>query len=165
MVWSLAKCCSPLPGEPIVGVVTRSKGVSVHRLDCKCLFDIDPNRMMDISWSDTISQGTYVAHLRIEAQERVGLLKDILIKIADTNTNVSYAYSYSKNKKFGIIDLGIELSDIETLKKIINNLQSMQDVFSVRRLQQKNDLNSQRPPKKNYKNKRPQSWKNDSQSK
>ena len=156
MVWSLAKCCSPLPGEPIVGVVTRSKGVSVHRLDCKCLFDIDPNRMMDIRWADNVSQGTYVAHLRIEAQERVGLLKDVLIKIADTNTNVSYAYSYSKNKKFGIIDLGIELSDIETLKKIINNLQSMQDVLSVRRLQQKNDLMAQRPVKKNHKNKKPQ---------
>ena len=155
MVWSLAKCCSPLPGEPIVGVVTRSKGVSVHRLDCKCLFDIDPNRMMDIRWADNVSQGTYVAHLRIEAQERVGLLKDVLIKIADTNTNVSYAYSYSKNKKFGIIDLGIELNDIETLKKIITNLQSMQDVLSVRRLQQKNDLMTQRPVKKNHKNKKP----------
>ncbi|MCD8024178.1 MAG: bifunctional (p)ppGpp synthetase/guanosine-3',5'-bis(diphosphate) 3'-pyrophosphohydrolase [Candidatus Gastranaerophilales bacterium] len=153
LVWSLAKCCSPLPGEPIVGVVTRSKGVSVHRLDCKCLFDIDPNRMMDIHWADKVSQGTYVAHIRIEAQERVGLLKDVLVKIADTNTNVSYAYSYSKNKKFGIIDLGIELSDIETLKKIITNLQSMPDVYSVRRLQQKNDPMSQRTPKKT-KNKR-----------
>ena len=156
MVWSLAKCCSPLPGEPIVGVVTRSRGVSVHRLDCKCLFDIDPNRMMDIRWADNVSQGTYVAHLRIEAQERVGLLKDVLTKIADTNTNVSYAYSYSKNKKFGIIDLGIELSDIETLKKIITNLQSMQDVLSVRRLQQKNDLTQQRLPKKNHKYKQKQ---------
>lgn len=165
MMWSLAKCCSPLPGEPIVGVVTRSKGVSVHRLDCKCLFDIDPNRMMDISWAETVSQGTYVAHLRIEAQERMGLLKDVLVKIADTNTNVSYANSYSKNKKFGIIDLGIELSSIETLKKIITNLQSMPDVFSVRRLQQKNDLSSQRAPKKNYKNKPKTQNKNDNQSK
>ncbi len=155
LMWSLAKCCSPLPGEPIVGVVTRSKGVSVHRLDCKCLFDIDPNRMMDIRWADTVSSGTYVAHLRIEAQERVGLLKDVLVKIADTNTNVSYANSYSKNKKFGIIDLGIELHDIETLKKIISNLQSMQDVYSVRRLQQKNDMTFQRPTKKSHKAKKP----------
>ncbi len=153
MMWSLAKCCSPIPGEPIVGVVTKSKGVSVHRLDCKCLFDIDPNRMMDIQWSDTISHGTYVAHLRIEAQERMGLLKDVLVKIADTNTNVSYAYSYSKNKKFGIIDIGIELSDVETLKKIVTNLQSMPDVFSVRRLQQKIDILSQRAPKKTHKSK------------
>ncbi len=152
LMWSLAKCCSPIPGEPIVGVVTKSKGVSVHRLDCKSLFDIDPNRMMDIRWADKVSEGTYVAHVRIEAQERAGLLKDILVKIADTNTNLSYASSYSKNKKFGIVDLGIELSDIETLKKIITNIQAMPDVFSVRRLQQKNDPQSLQ--KKTHKQKR-----------
>ncbi len=160
LMWSLAKCCSPIPGEPIVGVVTRSRGVSVHRLDCKCLFDINPERMMDIHWASKVSEGTYVAHVRIEAQERAGLLKDVLVKIADTNTNLSYAYSYSKNKKFGIIDLGIELSDIETLKKIIMNLQSMPDVYSVRRLQQKNEPQTQHSSK-NKKQKRPsQSFKN-----
>ena len=142
MLWSLAKCCSPIPGEPIVGVVTKSKGVSVHRLDCKCLFDVIPERMMDIKWADKVSVGAYVAHLRIESQDRVGILKDILIKIADTNTNVVYANSYLKNKKFGIIDIGIELPDIETLKKVILNIQTIQDVLSVRRLQQKNDLNA-----------------------
>ncbi len=142
MLWSLAKCCSPIPGEPIVGVVTKTKGVTVHRLDCKCLFDIIPERMMDIRWADNVSQGTYVAHLRIETQDRVGILKDILIKIADTNTNISYANTYSKSKKFGIMDIGVELSDIDTLKKVILNIQTIPDVLSVRRLQQKNDLNS-----------------------
>lgn len=141
MLWSLAKCCSPIPGEPIVGVVTKSKGVTVHRLDCKCLFDIIPERMMDIKWSDNVSTGTYVAHIRIETQDRVGILKDILVKIADTNTNVAYANTYSKGKKFGIMDIGVELSDIETLKKVLLNIQTIPDVLSVRRLQQKNDLN------------------------
>ncbi len=142
MLWSLAKCCSPIPGEPIVGVVTKSKGVTVHRLDCKCLFDIIPERMMDIKWADNVSEGIYIAHLRIESQDRVGVLKDILIKIADTNTNIAYANSYLKSKKFGIIDIGVELSDIETLKKVILNIQTIPDVLSVRRLQQKNDLNN-----------------------
>lgn len=142
MLWSLAKCCSPIPGEPIVGVVTKTKGVTVHRLDCKCLFDIIPERMMDIKWADNVSQGIYIAHLRIESQDRVGMLKDVLVKIADTNTNIAYANSYLKNKKFGIIDIGVELSDIETLKKVILSIQTIPDVYSVRRLQQKNDLNS-----------------------
>ena len=142
MLWSLAKCCSPIPGEPIVGVVTKSKGVTVHRLDCKCLFDIIPERMMDIKWADNVSEGIYIAHIRIESQDRVGVLKDILIKIADTNTNIAYANSYLKSKKFGIIDIGVELSDIETLKKVILNIQTIPDVLSVRRLQQKNDLNN-----------------------
>lgn len=145
MLWSLAKCCTPIPGEPIVGVITRSKGVSVHRLDCKCLYDVEPERMMDIKWADKVSKGTYIAHIRIETQDRVGLLKDVLLKIADTN--ISYANSYSKNKKFGIIDLGIELDNIETLKKVIANIQSIPDVYSVRRLQQK-DQNFGPKPKK-----------------
>lgn len=147
MLWSLAKCCTPIPGEPIVGVVTRSKGVSVHRLDCKCLFDVQPERMMDIKWADKVSKGTYVAHIRIETQDRPGLLKDVLLKIADTN--LSYANSYSKNKKFGIIDLGIELDNIETLKKVITSIQSIPDVYSVRRLQQKDQNFGSRPKKQN----------------
>ncbi len=155
MLWSLAKCCSPIPGEPIVGVVTKSKGVTVHRLDCKCLFDIIPERMMDIKWADNVSSGTYIAHLRVESQDRVGILKDILIKIADTNTNIAYANSYLKSKKFGIMDIGVELSDIETLKKVILNIQTIPDVLSVRRLQQKNDLNGPNKGKnKSQKNKK-----------
>ena len=155
MLWNLAKCCSPIPGEPIVGVVTKSKGVTVHRLDCKCLFDIIPERMMDIKWADNVSEGIYIAHLRIESQDRVGVLKDILIKIADTNTNIAYANSYLKSKKFGIIDIGVELSDIETLKKVILNIQTIPDVLSVRRLQQKNDLNNLNKGKnKNQKSKK-----------
>lgn len=149
MLWSLAKCCTPIPGEPIVGVITRSKGVSVHRLDCKCLYDVEPERMMDIKWADKVSKGTYIAHIRIETQDRVGLLKDVLLKIADTN--ISYANSYSKNKKFGIIDLGIELDNIETLKKVIANIQSIPDVYSVRRLQQKDQGFGLKPKKHNHK--------------
>lgn len=136
MLWHPAKCCSPLPGEPIVGVVTRSKGVSVHRLDCKSLFDAEPQRLMDVKWAHKVSSGTYIAHLRIESQDRIGLLKDLLVKIADTNTNVAYANSYLKSK-FGIIDLGLELDNIETLKKVILNIQSIPDVHSVRRVEQK----------------------------
>ena len=151
MLWNLAKCCTPIPGEPIVGVITRSKGVSVHRLDCKCLYDVEPERMMDIKWADTVSKGTYVAHIRIETQDRPGLLKDVLLKIADTN--LSYANSYSKNKKFGIIDLGIELDNIETLKKVIANIQSIPDVYSVRRLQQKEQNFGQKPKKHSHKHK------------
>ncbi len=148
MLWSLAKCCTPIPGEPIVGVITRSKGVSVHRLDCKCLYDVEPERMMDIKWADKVSKGTYIAHIRIETQDRVGLLRDVLLKIADTN--ITYANSYSKNKKFGIIDLGIELDNIETLKKVIANIQSIPDVYSVRRLQQKDQNFGPKPKKHNH---------------
>ena len=153
LLWSLAKCCSPIPGEPIVGVVTRSKGVSVHRLDCKCLYNIDPERTIDIHWADNVSKSTYIAHLRIECLDRVGLLRDILMKTGDLGINIIYSNTYLKGRKFGIIDLGIELDSIDTLKKAILAIQSITDVFSVRRLQQKENLNQPKPQRRKSKTK------------
>jgi len=148
LLWSLAKCCSPIPGEPIIGVVTKSKGVSVHRLDCKCLYNIEPERMIDISWAQSASKATYTAHLRVECMDRVGILRDILMKTGDLGINIVYTNSYLKGRKFGIIDLGIELDSIETLKKVILNIQGISDIFSVRRLQQKENLTQSKSNKK-----------------
>ncbi len=153
LLWSLAKCCSPIPGEPIVGVVTRSKGVSVHRLDCKCLGNIEPERMIDISWAENVSKAKYIAHLRVECLDRVGILRDILMETGDLGINIIYSNTYLKGRKFGIIDLGIELDSIETLKKVILSIQSLNDVFSVRRLQQKENLNQPKNSKKKKQNK------------
>ncbi|GBF23445.1 (p)ppGpp synthetase I SpoT/RelA [Candidatus Gastranaerophilus sp. (ex Termes propinquus)] len=158
MLWHPSKCCSPLPGEPIVGVVTRSKGVSVHRLDCKSLFDTEPQRLMDIKWANSVSVGTYTAHLRVESQDRVGLLKDLLVKIADTNTNIVYANSYLKNgksgKKFGIVDIGLDLDNVDTLKRVIANIQAIPDVYSVRRIEQTSNGANNRGAGQNYKKNR-----------
>lgn len=148
LLWSLAKCCSPIPGEPIVGVVTRSKGVSVHRLDCKCLGNIEPERMIDIHWANDINKSIYVAHIRVECLDRAGMLRDILMKIGDLGINIVYSNTYLKGRKFGIIDLGIELDNVDTLKKVILNIQSLTDVYSVRRLQQKENLNQPKPQKR-----------------
>jgi len=153
LLWSLAKCCSPIPGEPIVGVVTRSKGVSVHRLDCKCLYNVDSERTIDIQWANVTTKSNYLAHLRIECLDRVGLLRDILMKTGDLGINIIYSNTYLKGRKFGIIDLGIELDSIETLKKAILAIQSINDVFSVRRLQQKENLNQPKQVKRKNKNK------------
>ncbi len=154
LLWSLAKCCSPIPGEPIIGVITRSKGVSVHRLDCKCLYNIEPERMIDISWSNDVKKAQYMAHIRVECQDRMGILRDILMKTGDLNINIIYSNTYLKGRKFGIIDLGIELDNVETLKKVILEIQSINDVYSVRRLQQKENLNQPKNSKRknHYKN-------------
>ena len=135
LMYSFARCCSPIPGEPIVGVVTRSKGVSVHRIDCKTLENVPPERMMDISWSGDHTTKTYNTTIRVETAEKMGLLKDIIAAVSDNNTNINYANVKSKNNKIGIIELGIELNNIDTLKKVINSIQSIPDVYSVKRIQ------------------------------
>ena len=135
LMYSFARCCSPIPGEPIVGVVTRSKGVSVHRIDCKTLENVPPERMMDIHWSGDHTTKTYSTTIRVETAEKMGLLKDIIAAVSDNNTNINYANVKSKNNKIGIIELGIELNNIDTLKKVINSIQSIPDVYSVKRVQ------------------------------
>ncbi len=138
LMYSIAKCCSPIPGEPIVGVVTRSKGVSVHRVDCKTLDAIEPERLMDIHWSGDNPNRVYNTTIRIETAEKIGLLKDIIAAVSDNNTNIIYANVKSKPGKVGIIELGLELDNLETYKRVIYAIQSIPDVFSVKRIQASN---------------------------
>jgi GTP diphosphokinase / guanosine-3',5'-bis(diphosphate) 3'-diphosphatase len=152
LLYSIAKCCSPIPGEPIVGVVTRSKGVSVHRIDCNSLNNIQTERLMDIQWAEGNTNRTYNTTIRIETQDKMGLLKDIISAVSDNNTNIVFANVKSNNnKKVGIVELGIELDNIDTLKRVINGIQALPDVYSVKRVQASQ---GQQPPNKKVKSKK-----------
>lgn len=151
LLYSIAKCCSPIPGEPIVGVITRSKGVSVHRLDCKSLDGIASERFMDIKWTGDNVSRTYTTTIRVETQDKQGILKDIIAAVSDNNTNITFANVKSKNNKVGIIELGIELDNIDTLKRVITCLQALPDVHSVKRVQTSFSHASQNHNKKNIK--------------
>ena len=158
MLYSFARCCSPIPGEPIVGVVTRSKGVSVHRLDCKTLEDVDPERLIDIKWTNNPTSKTYSTTIRVETQEKQGLLKDIIASVSDNNKNINYENVKTKQNNIGIVELGIELDNINTLRKVIASLQSLPDVISVKRIQTSfshapQQFSKKNAPKKNKKSK------------
>ncbi len=135
LMYSIAKCCSPIPGEPIVGVVTRAKGVTVHRMDCQMLDNIEPERLMNIRWSGDNTNRTYNTTIRVETAEKQGLLKDIIAAVSDNGTNITYANVKSKSGKVGIIELGLELDNIDTLKKVTLSIQAIPDVYSVKRIQ------------------------------
>lgn len=149
LMYSFARCCSPIPGEPIVGVVTRSKGVSVHRIDCKTLENVQPERLLDIHWSGQNVNKTYATTIRVETGEKLGLLKDIIAAVSDNNININYANVKSKSNKIGVIELGIELDNVETLKKVINCIQAIPDVFSVKRIQTSYSHISNQPQRNN----------------
>lgn len=156
LLYSIAKCCSPIPGEPIVGVVTRSKGVSVHRIDCDCLNNLPSERFMDISWAGENTNKTYNTTIRIETMDKIGLLKDIIAAVSDNNTNIVFAnVKANNNKKVGIVELGLELDNINTLKRVITSIQALPDVYSVKRVQtsysQASHSNSKKPKAKSKK--------------
>ncbi len=146
LMYSFAKCCSPIPGEPIVGVVTRSKGVSVHRIDCKTLENVEPERLMDIHWAGNNTNKIYSTTIRVETAEKMGLLKDIIAAVSDNNTNINYANVKSKSGKIGIIELGMELDNIDTLKRVIYAIQAIPDVYSVKRIQTSYSPNHTKKP-------------------
>lgn len=136
MLYNFAKCCMPVPPEPIVGVITRSKGVSVHRIDCPSLDNVPAERLMDIKWADNNLNKTYVTPIRIDTANKVGMLKEILIALADCNTNIVYAnVKAHPTKNLGVVEMGIEVDNISRLQKVIAALQALPDVYSVKRIQ------------------------------
>lgn len=136
MLYYFAKCCTPVPGEPIVGVVTRSKGVSIHRVDCASLDTVQEERLIDTKWADKGLNKTYVASIRIDVQDKIGILKDVMIELTECNTNIAYANIKSNaTKKIGIIEMGIEVDNINRLKSVVAKLQSIPEVISVKRIQ------------------------------
>lgn len=135
MLYNIAKCCTPIPGEPIVGVVTQGKGVSVHRIDCNSLDGIPSERLMQIEWAQSGLNKTYITSIRIDVTDKMGMLKEVLTKVTDCNTNITYANVKANNaKKVGIIELGVEVDGIDKLRAVITSLQALPDVHSVKRV-------------------------------
>jgi RelA/SpoT family (p)ppGpp synthetase len=138
MLYNLAKCCMPVPGEPIVGVVTRARGVMIHREDCINLNHVNPERQMEIAWEH---ESDKVAHhsvkLEINVIDRVGVLKDILTQIADTNTNLTDAKVRNLPDKSAIIEVTVDIQNLDHLDRIKNSILKVNDVITVRRHQPK----------------------------
>lgn len=149
LMYSIAKCCLPLPGEPIVGVITRGKGISVHSKSCKSLETVQPERMLDISWNtNKKTKKTYVSAIRIDVQDKMGMLKDILSIITDCDTNITYANVKSNpTQKIGVIELGLEINSIDKLNSVINVLQHTESVISVKRVPLNSATRAYVPPK------------------
>lgn len=155
LLYSFARCCSPIPGEPIVGVVTRAKGVTVHRTDCKTLETIPHERFMDIHWAGVNTNKTYTTTIRIETAEKLGLLKDVISAVSDNNANIVNATIKTKNH-VGIIEIGLELDNIDTLKKVIVSIQALPEVYSVKRIQTSSSMikkSSASKPQKSFRQK------------
>ena len=132
-----SKCCSPVPGDNIVGFITRGYGVSVHRADCPNVLRSRDNpaeagRWIRVSWADKTSE-TYHTMLQIVAKDRISLIVDVSTVLSATKTRVLSLNARSTPDGFGLLDLGIEVSDREQLKTVMNRLEQIQGVMKVTR--------------------------------
>ena len=130
----LAKCCQPVPGEEIIGVVTRGSGIAVHRSDCQNLLKVDANRHMAVDWSQE-RHTTYPAALKVECIDRVGIANDILKKIADSKINLrDLRVETHRETKTATINLVLDIVDIEQLTRVSQAISQISDVLRVQRL-------------------------------
>jgi RelA/SpoT family (p)ppGpp synthetase len=133
----LAKCCQPVPGEEIIGVVTRGSGIAVHRHDCSNLSKASAERVMAVDWS-TERNTTYPAMVKIECIDRVGIAGDILKKVSDHRVNLrDLRIETNKDKKTASIILMLEVVDVDQLQKISQAISQISDVIRVHRTDHK----------------------------
>lgn len=141
LLYYLAGCCSPIPGEAIIGVVTRSsRGISIHRQGCQNVENVEGDRLVPVSWNPTNTQRgrpqTYQINIQIEAIDRVGLLKDILSRLSDQGINVRNAQVKTFDGNPAVIDLGIDIRDRDQLEHVFIQIKKMSDILNLRRLGQ-----------------------------
>jgi GTP pyrophosphokinase len=141
LVHHLAGCCRPLPGEPIMGVVTTLRGISIHHQSCPNLQNMSGDRLIPVRWNSTNEKSkyqTYPVDIVIEAIDRVGIFKDILARLSDQNINVSNAGVKTTSGRPALISLTIDIKDSEQFKYIINQIKNMSDVLNIRRISEVN---------------------------
>ncbi|MFD2178688.1 GTP diphosphokinase [Veronia pacifica] len=133
----LARCCSPLPGDEICGYVTQGRGISVHRASCEQLIELShhaPERIIDTVWGSGFV-GNYNIGVRVLATERNGLLKDLTSTLSNEKVKVAGMHSrVDYRKQMSIMDFDLELSDLDTLGRVINRLEQVKDVIEAKRL-------------------------------
>ena len=134
-----SKCCSPVPGDEIVGFVTRGRGVSIHRTDCVniiCLTGIDRQRLIDAEWQDASLTGSsqrYTTEIKIYANNRTGLLVDISKILTERQIDMSSLNSRLKKQGVATISIAFEIGGKEELRQIVEKLRQVESVIDIER--------------------------------
>ncbi len=133
----LAKCCNPVVGEPIIGYVTRGKGVTIHRADCRTVInERDRARLVEVTWGTENPQHGYPVPVRIEAWDRVGLWRDISGLVADAGINIKEVQQVPTRKPgHAVLMTTLAIQSIAQLSAILDKLNRLPDVIEARREQ------------------------------
>lgn len=130
----LSKCCNPLPGDSIIGYITKGRGVSVHRTDCVNINDLleEEGRMIEVSWYDD-KQACYNVDVEIFANDRNGLLADIIKEVSNTKAKLVEVNCKANKDKTAITELTVEVENLDELNKVLKALRKVENVYEVRR--------------------------------
>ena len=136
LMCTFARCCRPVPPERIVGYITQTRGVTIHRDDCGNLLNLQsrhPQRVIDVSWGDA-EDGYYAAALSIQAYDRRGLLRDISNVLSDEHASVDSVQTQSNKKTLeALMQIEVSVPDLPTLSRVMGRLEQLKNVIAVRR--------------------------------
>ena len=135
-VWvKLARCCMPVPGDRIVGFITRNQGVSVHRADCQNMIDLQrrqPERVVDVAWTST--KGLFMVKIQVEALDRQHLLSDVTRVLADHGVNILSGSQATGSDRVAISQFSFEMADPQHLNRLLAAVRKIDGVFDVYRV-------------------------------
>ncbi|MEH7418533.1 bifunctional (p)ppGpp synthetase/guanosine-3',5'-bis(diphosphate) 3'-pyrophosphohydrolase [Neobacillus drentensis] len=132
----LSKCCNPVPGDEIVGFITKGRGVSVHRSDCPNIDSNDAqNRLIPVEWESSLNdRKEYNVDIEISGFDRQGLLNEVLQAVSETKTNISAVSGKSDRNKMATIIMSIAIHNVNHLQKVVERIKQIPDIYSVRRI-------------------------------
>ncbi|WP_066892731.1 bifunctional (p)ppGpp synthetase/guanosine-3',5'-bis(diphosphate) 3'-pyrophosphohydrolase [Clostridium nigeriense] len=131
-----ARCCNPVPGDEIQGYITKGRGVSVHRSDCsnlKALVNYDSSKVVEVSWG-TAKGAAYVAEIQVRAEDRIGILSDIMIIITESKLPLNALNAKSSKGNVAMINIKIKIDSIEQLKELMRKIRRLKGVMDVYRM-------------------------------
>jgi GTP pyrophosphokinase len=128
-----AKCCSPLPGDPVIGFITRGRGVTVHAIDCPHVRELDPERRIEVEW-DRKKKATRPAKIRVHCVNQKGILAGITGAITNCEANITSAHVQSTPDDRGINIFEVDVQDLEHLTLVINAIMKIKGVYKVERM-------------------------------
>ena len=132
----IAKCCNPVPGDEIVGYITKGRGVAVHRVDCMNLKSQEnvEVRLIDVDWEEDNSNKEYMANIDIYGLNRSGLLNDVLKVLTNSSKNISSVNAQpTKDMKFATIHVSFGIPNLSSLTSVVDKIKSVPEVYSVKR--------------------------------
>ena len=131
LMTSLAQCCHPVPGDPIIGYITRGRGVRVHRRDCANILRGDEEeRLIEVSWGS--AKATYPVAIKISAYDRGGLLRDIAAVVSGEGINMT-SVNVSTSKQMATLVVTLEITDVAQLSRVFDKIERLPNVIEVRR--------------------------------
>ncbi|MBX3309451.1 MAG: bifunctional (p)ppGpp synthetase/guanosine-3',5'-bis(diphosphate) 3'-pyrophosphohydrolase [Cryobacterium sp.] len=131
----LAKCCTPVPGDPIVGFVTRGSGVSVHQAECSNVASLvaQPERMIDVEWAPT-AKNVFRVQIQVEALDRAGLLSDVTRVLSEHKVNILSASVQTSSDRLALSRFVFETGDTTHLDRVLNAVRRVDQVYDVYRV-------------------------------